>query len=112
MNYQIYNLEPGGDNLARYRLTYSIKKPTDAGQESGLGTTLSYIWSSITGKNDEEAPFVSSTLEQSTSMKVASDRLNIELRALERGNYTLVLEVEDLVTGQTAAEEKMFTVTD
>jgi len=112
MNYQIYNLEPGGDNIARYRLTYSIKKPSDTGRDSGLGTTLSYIWSSITGKKDEEAPFVSSTLEQSTSMRVAGDRLNIELRALERGNYSLVLEVEDLVTGQTALEEKMFTVTD
>jgi GWxTD domain-containing protein len=112
MSYEIYNLEQGDDNLARYRLTYSIKKPVDTAQESSLGSTLSYIWSSITGNRDEDAPFVSSTLEQSTSTSVARDRLNIELRALERGSYMLVLEVKDLVTGQTAAEEKMFTVTD
>jgi GWxTD domain-containing protein len=112
MNYEIYNLERGEDNLSRYRLTYSIKNPKEGAQESGLGNTLSYIWSSITGKNSEEAPYVSSTLEQSTSMSIASDRLNIELQALERGNYLLVLEVADLVTGQTAVEEKMFTVSD
>jgi GWxTD domain-containing protein len=112
MSYEIYNLKRGEDNLARYRLTYSIKNPRDDSRESGLGSTLSYIWSSITGKEGEEAPYVSSTLEQSTSMNVASDRLNIELQALERGNYLLVLEVLDLVTGQAAVEEKMFTVTD
>lgn len=112
MSYEIYNLERGGDNLARYRLTYSIKKPADTGQERGLGTTLSYIWSSITGKDAEERAFVSSTLEQSTSMSVAGDRLNIELRALERGSYSLVLEVKDMVTEQIATEERLFTVTD
>ena len=112
LSYEIYNLKRGGDNLARYRLTYSIKNPKDESQESGLGKTLSTIWSSITGKEGEEEAYVSSTLEQSTSMSVARDRLNIELRALERGSYLLVLEVADLVTGQTAVEEKMFTVTD
>ena len=112
MSYQIYNLERGGDNLARYRLTYSIMNPKETEDGSSLGKTLSYMWSSIIGKNDEETPYVSSTLEQSTSMNIASDRLNIELRALERGSYLLVLEVEDLLTGQTAMEEKMFTVTD
>jgi GWxTD domain-containing protein len=112
MSYQIYNLARGEDNLARYRLTYSIKNPKETENESGFGKTLAYMWSSITGKNDEEIPYVSSTLEQSTSMNVASDRLNIELRALERGNYLLLLEVEDLVTGQTAMEEKMFTIND
>lgn len=112
MSYQIYNLERGNDNLARYRLTYSIKNPKQTTRESGLGKTLAYMWSSITGKNDEDPPYISSTLEQSTSMNVASDRLNIELQALERGTYLLVLDVEDLVTGQTATEEKMFTVTD
>ncbi len=112
MNYQIYNLRHGEDNLARYRLTYSIMNPKEIGEEKGLVKTLSYMWSSITGGKDEETPYVSSTLEQSTSMSIASDRLNIELLALERGTYLLVLEVEDLLTGQTAVEEKMFTVTD
>ena len=112
MSYQVYNLVRGDENLAHYRLTYSIKNPKETTDDSGLGKTLAYMWSSITGKNDEESPYVSSTLEQSTSMNVASDRLNIELRALARGSYLLVLEVEDLVTGQTAMEEKMFTVTD
>ena len=112
MNYQIYNLRHGEDNLARYRLTYSIMNPKETGEETGLAKTLSYMWSSITGGKDEETPYVSSTLEQSTSMSIAGDRLNIELLALERGTYLLVLEVEDLLTGQTALEEKMFTVTD
>lgn len=112
MGYQIYNLEHGEDNLARYRLTYSIMNPKETSEGSGLGKTLSYMWSSITGKDDDETPYISSTLEQSTSMGIASDRLNIELEALERGSYLLVLEVEDLLTGQTAAEEKNFTVTD
>ena len=110
MSYQIYNLERAADNMYRYRLTYSIMNPKDTEEGSGLEKTLAYMWSSITGGNDEENPYISSTLEQSTSRSLVIDRLNIELEALERGRYLLVLEVEDLVSGQTASEEKIFNV--
>jgi GWxTD domain-containing protein len=112
LGYQIYNLKRGDDNLARYRLTYSIKNPEETTSGSSLGRTLAYMWSSIRGKTDEDAPYVSSSFEQSTNMSDAVDRLRIDLEALERGSYLLVLEVEDLLTAETVEEEKLFTVTD
>jgi GWxTD domain-containing protein len=111
LRYEIYNLKRGDDNIARYRLTYSIKNPRETETDSSLRKTLAYMWSSIRGKADEDAPYISSTLEQSTNMDTAADKLRIDLGALERGSYLLVLEVKDLLTGVTASEEKLFTVT-
>lgn len=110
--YEIYNMSRGEDNLARYRVTYAIMQPEETESESSLGNTLAYMWSSIRGSKDENAPYITSSLEQSTNNSTASDRLHIDLEALENGNYLLMLVVEDLLSGQTVQEGKLFTISD
>ena len=114
LTYQIYNLKKNESNQARYRLTYMIKSPGEEydGSESSFRKTLSYMWSTITGKKDEEAPYISSTIEQSINQSMATDNLQIDLEALERGMYLLALRVEDLNSGEEIFEEKIFTVSD
>ena len=110
LSYEIYNLSRGDDNLARYRVTYAIMRPEETESEASLRNTLAYMWSSISGSKDEDAPYISSSLEQSTSNRTSSDRLHIDLEVLENGNYLLLLVIEDLLNGQTVQEGKLFTV--
>ena len=112
LSYEIYNLSRGDDNLARYRVTYAIMRPEETESESSLKNTLAYMWSSISGSKDEDAPFISSSLEQSTNNSTASDKLHIDLEVLENGNYLMMLVVEDLLNGQTVQEGKLFTISD
>jgi GWxTD domain-containing protein len=112
LSYEIYNLSRGEDNLARYRVTYAILKPAETRAESSLKSTLSYMWSSIWGTTDDNEPYISSSLDQSTNMDWASDKLHIDLTALGAGNYFLLLEVQDLLTGEAVQEGKLFTISD
>ncbi len=112
LSYEIYNLSRGDDNLARYRITYAIMRPEETESESSLKNTLAYMWSSIIGSKDEDAPYISSSLEQSTNNSTASDKLHIDLEVLENGNYLMMLVVEDLLNGQTVQEGKLFTISD
>lgn len=111
-SYEIYNLTRGEDNLARYRVTYAIMQPEETESESSLRKTLAYMWSSISGSKDDEAPYITSSLEQSTNSSTAADKLHIDLEVLENGNYLLMLVVEDLLSGQTVQEGKLFTISD
>jgi GWxTD domain-containing protein len=112
ISYEIYNLSRGADNLARYRVTYAIMQPEETESGSSLKSTLAYMWSSIKGTQDEKEAYISSTLEQSANSSMASDRLHIDLEVLENGNYFLLLVVEDLLSGQSVQEGKLFTISD
>ena len=110
--YEIYNLRLGEGGVARYRLTYAIRNPERTTNESNpsLQKTLTYMWTSMKGGKSEEKPYVTSTIEQSASAMTASDKIQIDLGSLGPGVYLLVLEVEDLSTGMTAVEGKIFNV--
>jgi GWxTD domain-containing protein len=112
--YEIYNLRLNENNLAHYRLTYSIRNPEKTDEESpaSLQKTLSYMWSSIKGGKSEERPYITSAVEQSANATTVGDNLEIDLGSLEKGTYLLVLEVEDLTTGMKTAESGIFNVTD
>jgi GWxTD domain-containing protein len=114
LTYEIYNLKLDDNNESRYRLTYSIRSPEPEpdGQAAGLRRTLSYIWSSVTGKKSEGKPYIESSMEHRSRRSMVSDALQIDIGALERGTYVLSIAVEDLVTGAAAEENQMFTVSE
>jgi hypothetical protein len=88
-----------------------IKEPPEE-ERGGIGRTFSYVWKSIRGGRDEEAPYITSTIEQSTSSSMAADNLQIDLSMLERGRYLLLVEVEDLERSETVTGERFFMITD
>ncbi len=112
LSYHIYNLKKDSNNRARYRLTYIIRSAKEFEDKTGIGKTLAYMWSSITGKKDGEAPYITSSLEQSTSLRTVSDRLQIDLGTLEQGNYLLALDIEDLNSQQKTYVEREFFIID
>jgi hypothetical protein len=97
--------------MARYRLTYSIKPPPERDRAgSGLRKTLAYMKASIRGGMREQEPFISSSVEQSINTSDVFDILQIDVGSLEPGKYRLILEVEDLVGGSRAVEDRVFRV--
>jgi GWxTD domain-containing protein len=112
--YEVYNLRVDANGLARYRLNYSIRKPGPEDEEEGEGIrkTLAYMWSSVKGTKGKEKPYIESSIEQSAHASTASDNLQIDIGALEKGKYVLFLGVEDLSAGTTAIESRIFTVSE
>ena len=70
------------------------------------------MWSSMKGKKGKEKPYIESSIEQSARSSTAADNLQIDIGALEKGIYVLILGVEDLAAGTEAVESKMFTVSE
>lgn len=113
LGYEVYNLEMDAQGTCRYRVSYAIRRPQSKDEEpASLRRTLSYMLESVRGKKNEERPFVESSFEQLASSRTVSDRLSIDLAALEPGIYELTLLVEDLSSGQTASDTKRFTIRD
>lgn len=112
--YEVYNLQVDENGLSRYRLSYSIRKPGPDDEQSGEGVrkTLAYMWSSVKGSKGKEKPYIESSIEQSARASTAADNLQIDIGALEKGMYLLVLGVEDLSAGTTAVETRIFTVSE
>ena len=112
--YEVYNLQVDANGFSRYRLRYSIRKPgpDDEKSSEGVRKTLAYMWSSVKGDKGKDKPYVESSIEQSARSSIASDNLQIDIAALEKGMYVLVLEVEDLSAGTTAVESTIFTVSE
>lgn len=110
--YEIYNLKKDAGNMARYRLTYIIRNAKEFEDKGGIGKTLAYMWASVTGKKDGEAPYITSSLEQRTSESSVSDRLQIDLGELERGKYLIALEIEDLKSREKTYAEREFLITE
>lgn len=114
LSYEVYNLKLDADNQSRYRLTYAIRNPNTEGDQSSasLRKTLAYMWSDISGKKPNERPYVESSIEQRAQTSTVSDRIQIDIGALEPGTYLLLLQVEDLVALTQSIEGKQFTVND
>jgi GWxTD domain-containing protein len=112
--YEVYNLQVDENGQSRYRMRYAIRKPGPDEEQSGEGVrkTLAYMWSSMKGEKGKEKPYIESSIEQSARASTAADNLQIEIGALEKGMYVLVLGVEDLAAGTTAVESRIFTVSE
>lgn len=112
LGYEVYNLRLDGEGFSRYRVTYAIRKPDHEadGAPASPRRTLAYMWESIRGGSRGEKPYAEATFEQRAIASAVSDNLQIDLAALDPGVYLLVLLVEDLATGESAAASGRFTV--
>lgn len=112
--YEVYNLQVDENGRSRYRLSYAIRKPEPDDVQSGEGVrkTLSYMWSSVKGQKGKEKPYIESSIEQGAHASTAADNIQIDIGALEKGVYVLVLGVEDLSAGTSAVESRIFTVSE
>jgi GWxTD domain-containing protein len=114
LTYEVYNLRFDESNQSHYRLTYAIRNPVSDADDSraSIQKTLSFMWASVKGKKSSEKPYIESSIEQRAQTNTVSDHLQIDIGALEKGTYLLILQVEDLVTGLAVDENRLFTVTD
>jgi GWxTD domain-containing protein len=112
--YEVYNLQADGEGRSRYRVSYSIRKPPpeDERTNESIRKTVAYMWSSMRGEKGKDKPYIESSVEQSVRAGTAADNLQIDIGVLEKGVYMLVLGVEDLVSGQVAAESRIFTISE
>ncbi|MBN1164342.1 MAG: GWxTD domain-containing protein [Candidatus Krumholzibacteriota bacterium] len=113
VSYEIYNLRRGESNLARYKLTYSIMDAIKfEDRPDGFGKMVSWISASMRGKKPGDKPYISSSLEQSINSDLVLDNLRINVSSLEPNDYMLVLDIEDLTSGQKATSRSKFSVID
>jgi hypothetical protein len=107
VSYEIYNLKRNKQDLARYRLTWSV---VSSDEKSGPSGTWEWIRASMMGSAPEPEVYVSSSMEQNTSGRPARDSIMLDTGPLEPGRYLLKLEIEDLVAGGTVSGEKPFAI--
>jgi len=113
LSFEIYGLLRDRDNLAKYRLSYSIKAPPDSDKDlGGLRRVIWWMARSFRGGVVEKAPYMTSSFDQSVGSSVAFDELRINLGSLEPGNYIISISILDLVSGDSLTMEKQFIVTD
>jgi hypothetical protein len=114
LSYEVYNLQADADGRSRYRVTYSIRKPPpeDERTSESIRKTMAYMWSSMRGEKGKDKPYIESSIEQSVRAGTAADNLQIDIGVLGKGVYMLVLGVEDLASGQSAVESRIFTVSE
>ncbi len=112
LSYYIYNLKPDSTNIARYRITYTIVDAVKfEDRPDSFRKTLSWISASVRGRKPGDSPYITSSLVQSTNSRSASDRLQIDLGSLQPKKYMLVLDVDDLLSGEKASSERIFEIT-
>jgi GWxTD domain-containing protein len=113
LGYDVYNLKLDAGGASRYRVTYAIRKPDPdpGGSPASPRRTLAHMWESIRGGTRGEKPYAEASFEQRADAGAVSESLQIDLASLEPGVYLRVLLVEDLATGESAAESRRFTVT-
>ena len=114
LSYELYNLRLDESNQARYRLTYAIRNPAPSDAQSGasIQRTLSYMWWSIKGKKSDEKPYIESSIEQRAQATTVADKLQIDIGTLEPGTYVLSIDAEDLLTGMSVTDSRLFTVSE
>ena len=107
VSYEVYNLKRNAQNLARYRLTWSVVSNDERDRPSG---TWDWIRASVRGSSPQPEVYTTSSIEQSTGDRPADDALMLDTGVLEPGRYLLVLEIEDLVAGFSVSGEKPFAI--
>jgi len=107
VSYEIYNLKRNTENIARYRLTWSV---TSNEAKEGPSGTWDWITASVRGSRPEPRIYISSSIEQSTSESSTSDYIMFNAASLEPGRYKLILEIEDMVAGFRVSGEKSFSI--
>lgn len=108
ISYEIYNLKRGLDNIARYRVTWSV---TSADHIEGPSSTWEWITASVRGSEPQQQVYLSSSIDQSSSARSTSDDLMLDVSPLEPGRYLLILDIEDLVAGFKVSGSRAFAVT-
>lgn len=96
ISYEIYNLKRNRENVARYRLTWSV---TSLDGRDGPSDPWAWITAGVRGRKPESHACLSSSIEQSSTSRSTSDALMLDVSSLEPGRYELILEIEDLVSG-------------
>jgi len=107
VSYEIYNLKKDLDNMAKYRVTWSV---TAADERDGPSGTWEWIAASVHGSEPEPQIYISSSLEQSSSERTISDGLVLDVSPLEPGRYLLIVEIEDKVSGFNVSGTRSFAI--
>ncbi len=107
VSYEIYNLKMNKENVARYRLTWSV---TAADHRAGPSGTWEWITASVRVSKPHQHVYISSSIEQSSSERSISDNLMLNVSSLEPGRYILILDIEDLVAGFKSAGKRSFAI--
>ncbi len=107
VSYEIYNLRRNTENIARYRMTWSV---TSNDETEGPSGTWDWITASVRGSKPGPRVYISSSIEQMTSERSTSDDLMLDAASLEPGRYLLILEIEDLVAGFKVSGERPFAI--
>lgn len=114
LSYELYNLTFDESNQAHYRLTYAIRNPGPSDAQSGatVQKTLLYMWWSMKGKKSDEKPYIESSIEQRARSSTVADNLQIDIGTLEPGTYVLSIDAQDLLTGMSVTDSRLFTVSE
>jgi GWxTD domain-containing protein len=107
VSYEIYNLKRNTENIARYRMTWSV---TSSDASEGPSGTWDWITASVRGSRPARI-YISSSIDQVTSERSTSDFIMLEASSLEPGRYLLILEIEDLEAGFRVSGERPFSIT-
>jgi hypothetical protein len=70
------------------------------------------MWWSIKGKKSDEKPYIESSIEQRAQATTVADNLQIDIGTLEPGTYVLSIDAEDLLTGMSVTDSRLFTVSE
>ncbi len=107
ISYEIYNLKRNEENLARYRLTWSV---TSSSGRDGPSGTWAWITASVRDSRPEPHVYILSSIEQSTDATATSDAMMLDASSLEPGMYMFMLEIEDLVAGFRVFGKRSFKI--
>lgn len=97
--YEVYNLAKGRDGSYRFVTRYSILPVSRGG-----GTFWGFI-ASLFGSGQQ---YIVNSFDRQVERPSSAERLSIDISALRDGNYTLVLEVQDLVSKRRVQVERAF----
>jgi GWxTD domain-containing protein len=108
--FEIYNLMPDSTGVTHFRATYSVTTPRALHPERHFDFLRQFkdTWARLRGRTYTESPYISGTITQTRLYRRSQEYLSLDLSDLDPGEYTLLLEVEDLESFSLARREKTF----
>jgi len=105
--YEIYSLKRNGDNVSKYRVTWSVASDDPGEGDAGV---WSWIKASVRGSVPEPGIYISSSIDQSASTRSVGEDLELDVSILAPGRYVLILEIEDLVAKSVTSGSRRFAI--